>query len=273
MGLRSRLSFLCAVCSIPAFGVLVSVESPGRGYEGARQDGSRDVQQEPAQKPAWAVADSAAAIARARAILGLKDRDQNTLHAQIEIAEKDETPRLRQKVLGRPVWRITVPNWSFALDSSPPGFRDKYKRTVDVVLDAKDGFLVSVRSRWPENEPSIAPEPDAASAAEQMERAGGEKYLEFPIALPAISFLGALDTIQRSGGAPLSSKQIVGQYVVRSTRYHKPRSIWAITFRGVPPIKPPPGLPTDAIYQRRWIVDAETGKWLSMSNIPKPAKQ
>jgi hypothetical protein len=97
-----------------------------------------------------------------------------------------------------------------------------------------------------------------------------EQYESLPTFDPKISFLDALQIIQKGGvGRPLLSQEIEAFYVIHS-KFNRPGSAkWIISLRGGPPI---PGTPESLpIWQQnhtREFVDATSGKWLGACNFP-----
>lgn len=220
----------------------------------------------------WKVRDDGEALAQARQILGLAEKAPPRLSAALVTLAEDNTPFLNEKLVGRPIWHVVAVGWRLELPSAPEGAQDRLRRTFDVFLDPKDGALLKLASRWPEGVPTIAPEPPATFAEEQMKRAGLEKYHGFLKSGPRVDFVRALDVVYKEGvGDPLAAKQIVAHCVMRSAMGQKPRAVWAITLRGIPPLKTAyPGVPIDARNHIRNIVDAKTGKWLSAGTSPQP---
>ena len=185
------------------------------------------------------------------------------------ILQSDNTPHLHSKLTDRRLWHVVVRDWRLRLPSAEGKASDRFDRVVDLYLDPDDGRLLKLRSRWPDSEPGIRPEPSADVAEDQFFRAGRERYDGFPDEEPTVKLIDALDSMYRSGYDPYEAKQILAQCVVRSTRYKEPKPVWAITLRGVHPIRVPPGWPADDRYEYRVIVDARTGIVESISNRPR----
>ena len=110
-----------------------------------------------------------------------------------------------------------------------------------------------------------------------------EAYESLPTSDPKITFLDALQAIQKHGmGAPLSSPEIEAFYVIHSKldwnflnmeNYRVTGAKWIISLRGGPPLIPhgPAGahaLPIWALNHTRDFIDAMTGKWLGADNFP-----
>jgi hypothetical protein len=245
--------------------------------ESLAQGGSQEpsaVQTQPPKKTgrdAWTVQTEQQAIAKAREIVGLPDGSPARLSAELVTLAEDNTPFLHDQIVGRPIWHVVIADWKLQLKSAPPGEEDQYSRVFDVFIDPTNGHLLKASSRWPEGVPPIAPEPSAKSAEEQMPRSGLEKYLAFPDALPRVDLLRALDVVQNNVACPFLAKQIVAHYVMQTQMRGKPRAVWAITLRGIPPVKsPPPGVSVDALNHIRSIIDGETGKFLGAGTCPQP---
>jgi len=103
---------------------------------------------------------------------------------------------------------------------------------------------------------------------------GEQMFYSFPSRAPKITFLEALNVIDREGvGDPLEAKQITGYYVSysRTGKYSRMRQVWVITFRGMGSItgrgycERPIGrrVPRKLVTAVRNVVDARTGEWMS----------
>jgi hypothetical protein len=217
----------------------------------------------------WKLVGPEAVATEVRGILGTKHSRDTELDASIIILKQDNTPYLSQRIVERPLWKVVLRDWAMELPSTPPGVHDKYSRTLDIFLDPIDGKLMKIRSRWPEAEPPMAPEPSAELAIKQMTRVGREKYHRFPDRPPNVSFMDAMETLESAGESVMMAKQIIAHYVVwsKAGQWQEPRPVWAITLRGVPRIR---SRDENALTQHRYIVDAKTGKYLCGSNTPRP---
>ena len=219
----------------------------------------------------WRVQNQEQAIRQVVEVVGVPEDLLPGITAQLVTVAEDDTPFLSQQIAGRPLWQVVINKWRLHLDSAIPGFEDRYERTFDVLVDPVNGNILKITSDWPEGIPRMAPEPSAWAAEEKMGRSGLEKYHSFPDAKPLISFLEALNVLQREGvGSPLVAKQIIGHYVVQSRMAREPKPVWAITLRGIemPWHGGPRGTPPTVLTRMRNIVHAETGEWLSASNQP-----
>jgi hypothetical protein len=254
-GLASALSAMCALAQ-------------------DQGGGSSTAQSRPAETrahPSWAIRHEQDAVSRAREIVGLPEESPPPMSAQLVTLAVDNTPFLHDRIEGRPIWDVVIADWRLKLESAPTNSRDQYSRVFDIFIDPTDGKLLKAVSRWPEGVPAVAPEPSAQSAEEQMPRSGREKYLGFPDGQARVTLLRALDIVMAEGDNPLIAKQILAHYVMQTRMRGKPRPVWAITLRGIPPIKsPPPGVSVDALNHIRVIIDAETGKWLGAGTCPQP---
>lgn len=254
---------------------LASVIRPVRvGAQPAEPEGRNRERQETTERDRkdWRISDAEEALTQARQILGLPDKMPPGSSATLVTLAEDTTPFLSEKLVGRPIWQVVLADWPLELPSAAEGAQDRFPRTFDVFVDPKDGSLLKLASRWPEGVPAIAPEPEAAFAEEQMGRAGLERYHGFPESKPAVDFIQALDVVYKQGvGNPLEAKQIIAHCVERSAMGKKPRAVWAITLRGIPPLRAAyPGVPVDARNHIRNIVDANTGEWLCAGTSPQP---
>lgn len=208
------------------------------------------------------------ALAAAAEVAGVsKERYKSIGEIQLS-GDEDKTPFLHDAIVNRPVWWATTEVFSLALSSTPDGWHDKYSRTLDVYLDPESGRLLKVSTRWPDGEKEIAPEPDAANAAWQLQGTR-EMYHGIPEEDPPISFLEAIDVIQRNGGNPLVAKQISGVWVVWSRMDKEPRPMWVITLRGIPPVRPHE-INLNLLNHMRYIVDPVAKKVLMRTTDPQP---
>jgi hypothetical protein len=254
--------------------VVALATSNARGQAGGTGTQDRERKEEAcADRTRWKIGDEGGAVAEARRILGVADKTPPHLSAALVKPSEDNTPFLSAKVVGRPIWQVVVADWRLELPSASRGPQDGRRLTFDMFIDPETGGLLKLVSRWPEGVPAIAPEPTARVAEEQMRRAGLEEYTGFPQSKPPVDFLRALDVVYKEGvGDPLVAEQIVARCVVRSFMGREPRTVWAITLRGIPPIPAAyPGIPVDARNHIRNIVDAETGEWISAGTCPQPA--
>ncbi len=218
----------------------------------------------------WVVRDSAAAVAKAKGVLGIA-RSAYPATAELISLLDDDTPFLSQFLLEKPIWQVVIRDWRLELASAQPEARDPYIRTWDVLVTPADGRVVKVRSRWPDEEPPIPPEPRADSATCQIYASGYTVYHGFPERDPRITFVDALDSLHARGEQVLSARQLSARYVVYSDiRYDKPRPVWAITERGVLPVSFVVSMEMVPKYEYRLIVDANTGKFLCGGNTPQP---
>lgn len=210
----------------------------------------------PARDAAWAVG-------KAYEIVGVGgDRPPSGEPQRVSLAG-DRTPFLGSQIAKQHAWRVPI--------KGPIGVLSAKITLLHVYLDAETGKTIRIVSEWPEAEPPLAPEPDSATATEQLRRSGDEVYHGFPDTEPKVTLTRALRAVEASGGPASSAKQVDCQYVMwsRMGPWRQPRAVWAITLRGIPPVHPPPGAPDDPVFSFRYIVDASTGDWLCGSNTPR----
>lgn len=238
--------------------------------EADRADAAVDHTLQEFDSAGWVLATKRAAIERMLRTVGIPKGLDHRVSCGVVVRQEDDTPYLQAQVVGRPLWRIEVHGWRIELKSSPPGFTDRYARTFDIYLDPETGHPVRIESRWPASQPAMRPPPSAASAAEQMQRAGQEQYHGFPEQAPEVSFVQALDSVQRIGGNPMIAKQIVALYVMWSSMGNQTQPVWAITLRGVPPRKRRGKQSHEVDSQWRYIVNAQTGECVIGTNVPVP---
>lgn len=218
----------------------------------------------------WKIREAEPAIERARTIVGIKELRTKQASAELTVLEDDLTPCLHNQIVNRPLWHVTINDWSVKLASFPEA-RDDFKRTLDVYIDPVDGKLLKLETRWPEGEPHLIGPRPAADVATKQVLTGGERHHGFPSEPPAVSFLDALDNaVARSDANPFLARQIFGHYVIQSEGpMHKPSPVWSITLWGIPPYYLYGRAETnDPIFVLRYIVDARTGRWRSSITNP-----
>lgn len=187
--------------------------------------------------------------------------------------EDDQTPYLSAQINHHEFVVVALRGWSVKLPSSGVSGSASRELTFDVLVNPNTRQVVKIRSRWPEGVPPIDPEPNAAVAAEQMWRSGHEVYHGFPLDRPIVHLAEALRTVYSRGAAVDRAAQISADYVMwsRMGEWQEPRPVWAITLRGIPSVRSPPGGSREPIFFFRYIVDARTGDFLCGSNTPRPA--
>lgn len=220
----------------------------------------------------WRLKLSGEAKLRACRLIGLTGEQGSRMDTSLVTLTQDNTPFLSDSLVGRDLWHIRLRDWSFELKSVAEGYKDTRNRTADIYLDPIDGRLLKLKTHWAKGERKMPPEVSAKVGAEQMLHAGHERYHGFPTEDPKISFLDALDSIFRWGDDPFAARQVVAHYVMWSRMEREPRPVWAVMLRGVPVIKPIPGTPDDALDQYTYIVDAETGQLMLVTNTPRPER-
>lgn len=213
---------------------------------------------------------ASAAATEARSIAGIGS--QFKANALLVRVEEDNTPFLADRLSGRDLWKVTVQDWRIEL----AGFKDPYKRILDMILDPSTGQMLKISTRWPKGEPPIAPEPDSASATRQMLGAGREQYHDFVAERPPITFMQAVAIVDEQDRSPRVAKQIAGQYVVWSKMGSEPKPMWIITVRGIPPFPTMGGrghgVQEDLRNHFRYVVDPVRKKLIRGSTTPQPVK-
>jgi hypothetical protein len=158
--------------------------------------------------------------------------------------------------------------WSLPLSGKP----DPYTRFFSVYLDSDATRVLAVKSRLETRSPDIHPEPSPESGAKQLSDFGNEVYLSFPMDDPAITFMQALEVTRHGGiGHPLIAHEIDGFYVMHSRLSSKPKPVWIINLRGLPPnsFNGDP-YPAWQCNFARGVVDAMSGEWMFGCNCPRP---
>ena len=188
---------------------------------------------------------------------------------------KDNTPFLHEKVKGRKnVWLVEMKNFHLKIKTPDPDFKDRYNRNFKILIDPNNGELLRISSKYDGNDPDVGTAPNAEKVEKEFPN---RKYLGFPDTLPNISFIDALNIVQKFGvGMPYNAKEIDAQYVWYSDEFRtkgEPQLVWIIDLRGIPPIAPP--LSDDATDIRavnhiRYVINAETGIILQAGNSPSP---
>jgi len=208
----------------------------------------------------WKIRSGDVACAESIKMLGLPESVLAKSSAKLVTLVVNNTPYLSEQLVGTPLWHVVIQDWPKKI---------KYVTPLDVYVDPVKGRVLELRTRWPEGEPPIAPEPSAESATRQMSGRGPHDVFHgFPESLPKVSFLDALDALSWRTQA----KQVVARCVMWSVvggKCTEPRPVWVITLRGV---KLPRRPESAARYSRHYIVDAEIGRVRSHTNIPKPDK-
>lgn len=194
---------------------------------------------------------------------------------RVDIIE-DNTPFLHEKVKGRKnVWLVEMKNFHLKIKTQDPDFKDRYNRNFKILIDPNNGELLRISSKYDGNDPDVGTAPNPAKVEKELSSVA--KYIGFPDTLPNISFIDALNIVQKFGvGMPYNAKEIDAQYVWYSDKYHtsgESKLVWIIDLRGVPAIAPP--LSNDAIGIRavnhiRYVINAETGIILEVGNMPSP---
>jgi hypothetical protein len=194
--------------------------------------------------------------------------------AELTKVHEDVTPYFGEGNIGSPAWRVEFPKASLKF-FSVPDVKDTYERTFTVMLNAANGRLFYITSRYKgPPDPDMRPMPSCGSATEQLSNQE-EVYDGYPGDDPKVPFLGALEGIAKEGfGSPVLAKEMHAAYILHSSTGSDPKPAWAITLRGLPPFSPrgrdPGSIPAWQRNHMRNIVDAMSGKVLSASNTPQP---
>jgi hypothetical protein len=209
---------------------------------------------------------------------------ENKLYERIDVNDR-HTPFLHRQIHGKKgAWSVKIKDVRLKLKSAIPGYKDKYLRTFEVLIDPNTGHLLRITSTCDVNDPNMLPEPPA-EVAEAIMKKRNEIYHGFPPDPPKINFLDALDAVGTKGiGSPFLAKEIRALYVMESSRPGtrwgwNPRPVWVITLRGLPyrPLKHMPRDVPDEEFMPIWwrnrirnVVDAVTGQVLFATTIPHP---
>lgn len=221
---------------------------------------------DPAERATWALPRPEDALDLARKIVGFTETAAFSAESRLVKLSDDNTPFLKKEFIGRPIWDVVLTDWSVALKSDPDA-RDRYRRTLDVYLDPANGKTLKVVSRWPEGAPPMRPMP-GAEEAEAKFRGKGQEFHGFPADSPPISFVEALDTVQREGfGDVLEASQIMANCVLWSNMGREPRPVWVVTLWGIPPVRTPTSnAPVEARRCFTTVIDARTGQFIIAGN-------
>jgi hypothetical protein len=213
------------------------------------------------------------AIARADALTGLNVISGSPAASLVKVTQ-DVTPFLGARNEGKAAWRVAYPDSVLKFAGLSPSLTDQYRRMFVVELDAASGHLLFVTSTYQgARDAALRAMPSSSAAAQQLS-SEEEIYQGYPEEAPKVNFLDALRRILEQGvSSPLAAKEIHGAYVLEARAGDKPRAVWAITLRGLPPLPAHgaggKGVP---VWQRnhvRNVVDAATGQVLFATNSPQ----
>jgi hypothetical protein len=222
---------------------------------------------------AEAITSSEQAILRARVLTGLQ-MIADVPSAELTTVHEDVTPYFGEGNIGSPAWRVEFPKASLKF-FFVPDVKDTYERTFTVMLNAANGRLFYITSRYKgPPDPDMRPMPSCGSATEQLSNQE-EVYDGYPADDPKVHFLAALESMAKEGfGSPVLAKEMHAAYILYSSSGSDPKPAWAITLRGLPPFSPrgrdPGSIPAWQRNHMRNIVDAMSGKVLAASNTPQP---
>lgn len=215
------------------------------------------------------ISDGKAAIDRAKAYLGFNDALMRSPSADQGNYEQNTVPFVSARFRGKTIWKVTLPNIVPSdLDSEQRGY-DPTPFTFVASIDAQTGELISVDATKPHQDPDVLPEPSIAAAESDLHSVG-ERYEGIPTELPKVP----LQRVIQNLGNISFAKELHAVYVLHSIHKKETKPVWAITLRGLPPIRPKGGDP-DAVptWQRnhlRYVVDSTTGEVLFITNLPQP---
>ncbi len=126
-----------------------------------------------------------------------------------------EIPFLSPPV-GATVWDVTFAPMRLLFDSQERGDADRQRAEFVATFDSTGKHLLIVRSHFDGVDPDLPGEPSPEEMEELLPRGGDEIYTSFPDAEPKITFLKALESVQKGGmGSPFLAKEIDGAYVMR----------------------------------------------------------
>lgn len=206
--------------------------------------------------------------------------------ARREILAFDNTPLLHERIVGRPLWRVTIDN--VTLTSRYEKGKNPYIHAFDVLIDAQTGQVLKVISLWPaDTEPKEEVRALISTQEYDVMFRGNDQCFPggIPEDLPQITFLSA---VEKASGEDFTiitdAKQIEGIYVMFSPPpppNKKSRPAWVIIHHGFPPFRivPPPvspgksgnsPAPTDARTVAFNVIDATTGERLLGGRSMRP---
>jgi hypothetical protein len=185
------------------------------------------------------------------------------------VVEEDDTPFLWKQVIGRYVWEVKLNNIYLDMPDWDPWLRQtKNGKNFTALVDVETGVLYRVYSKINYDDPDLAPEPPPESAT-VWGIAEHEVYAAFPSAPPAVALHEALNAA--SGSNPLAAKEVIAVCVMYSHLDQEAIPVWSITGRGIPDMGMLGGddVPPYARKRMRTVVNAEDGKPLFMTNMPR----
>jgi len=233
------------------------------GYQGAI--GSPPLK---ADGPTVKIGTAEEALSSVRKAFGASELAELPMTARRETLTEDETPFLKDEIIGHELWIVDIPKWSVR-NRSLRKVKDSYSRKLTICLMPETGVIVKIKSDWPRSVPTMAPMVSAEVAEMQLRRTG-ETYHGFPEYAPRVTFEMALDAIAEAGYGTTDAKQIVADYLIWSSMDFPHRRVWAVTLRGLDVYRPSPRTPPGRMDQYRHVIDADTGEWLFMTNNPRP---
>ena len=260
------------LCGIPAvLMALPALQAQTAGESWPPRTVIRQIPVDGLERSSWTVTEEKKASALTKRVLGLPERSRLPIGVDVVAFDKINLPFLYDRIINRPVWRVTLRDFVFELESSPADLKDMHVRILDTFIDPRTGHVLRVRTRLPEGFPNELREPSAEFATMQVFSGTRETYHGFPADPPEMSFIDAVDAAQRGGWSALASAQVTGEWVMWSTYDKKPRPVWVITLQGMPPLEAAhSGVPVDARNHIRIIVDPVSRSWIEAGTSPQP---
>jgi len=183
------------------------------------------------------------------------------------IINKDSTAFLSNQILGRELWQINLKNVDIRTKLAISMGADMWKKKdFNILLDPTTGKVLRIYS-IPLNEDSKCILENNADEETERLKIDGKIYHGFPDVMSKITFVEALNAA--AGCTPLVANEINAYYVLYSKNGSDPKPVWSITSIG---ISAPPFASGEHDEEGtecyNCIVDAQTGKWLSVSSVP-----
>lgn len=221
-----------------------------------------------------AVTSSEKALERALLVTGFASRIRRVSQpptassvATKSIAIDNNTPFLADQINGKEVWVVRVDSVDIRPEEAILNGDNRWdKKNFEILLDPVSGQVLRISTSSTAS--NLTPEPDSRTASAELSFRG-ERYCAFLDSVPEVTFLEALNAA--AGCTPLVAEEIIAVCVLHSEGDRRPRPVWIITSRGVPPFEFTSfskEAPEQDRSRVRCIVDATTGKWLSMSVAP-----
>lgn len=220
--------------------------------------------------PEFAIRTVGVAVSTARDLLGAASLEAT---ASLSECSDDRIPFLASALRGEKVWYVVVS--SMRTDQAHAGLVENH--VIDMMIMARSGQLVSIKTRWPQGVPPIWPPPPGTVAQQRM-AASGETWLGLIPDRPKHSLAEILSIIELSFGGLDTATQVIA-YAVLLDEPGGPKPIWSVELRGIQPLQPPRVLGIEpsamrpnpnALNHLRHIVADSTGTWLCATTTPQP---